>query len=658
MSKVVLEDTASGFAISTINNNFESIEDELNDKVLYRNNPTGEPNQMENLLDMNSFRIINLPAPESPNDAARLSDIPFDPIPIGTTTASLTSFIPTSTIASTNVQTAIEEVVSDNLATASSTQGAGGVGFLYSLGYTGNTVGKWLKDLATSAGSAFIGWIQAGTGAVLRTVSDKLREFVTPQDFGAVGNGSTDDTAALQTWLNNGGGSLVAGSTYQITGALTITVSGTKVWGSGTGVSQIRTTNATADIFTIGDSTTEISNLSFRDFTVWATTAKSAGYAFNNRLCTDSQWDNVNVGSNDLYNAAGGHRLFKGWYFDRFDTVSVYGGQCVTSSDGVAARGIVGDTYGAELVLDGNLRFFRQNTSGAAAVRIGGCCGVYLRRMDASLCAKGLIIDTTLVSGGTTATKRNREIFVEGANFDSCTSWGIHQVADSVAVLHMDKPWAAGSGASDGSSGGVLLEGGSTVQPYIDISNPNFYLNKGAGLRMDGAAFVSVDGGRISQNGASVTNGGHGIEWGTTMTTRFSITGTDINNNGIAAKGYGIEIPAALDNFNIDGVTLFSNAQGVISVGGGFGPTKLIRNCLGYVTENSGIATVADGNSSVVVAHGLSATPATVHLTPVGAPSVGTYSAGSIGATNFTIDNGAVAAGARQFSWRASVTGN
>lgn len=50
--------------------------------------------------------------------------------------------------------------------------------------------------LLASAGSTFVGWVQAGVGAVQRTVSAKLRERITPADFGCVGDGVTDDTAA------------------------------------------------------------------------------------------------------------------------------------------------------------------------------------------------------------------------------------------------------------------------------------------------------------------------------------------------------------------------------------------------------------------------------------------------------------------------------
>ena len=80
---------------------------------------------------------------------------------------------------------------------SSASNGAGLVGFLYSLGYASGTIGRWLKDLALAAGSTFIGWAAAGTGAVTRTASSKLRGEIHVEDFGAVGDGTTDDSAAF-----------------------------------------------------------------------------------------------------------------------------------------------------------------------------------------------------------------------------------------------------------------------------------------------------------------------------------------------------------------------------------------------------------------------------------------------------------------------------
>jgi polygalacturonase len=49
------------------------------------------------------------------------------------------------------------------------------------------------RDLATLGG----GFTQSGTGAIRRTVENKLKDTVSVKDFGAVGNGVADDTAAI-----------------------------------------------------------------------------------------------------------------------------------------------------------------------------------------------------------------------------------------------------------------------------------------------------------------------------------------------------------------------------------------------------------------------------------------------------------------------------
>jgi len=116
------------------------------------------------------------------------------------------------------------------------------------LGVSLSAISAAIAALATETGAASIGFKQAGTGSVLRTVQAELRDYVNVKQFGAVGDGLTNDSAAFQAALDYAG--LVGAQlwvphgVYLVPTATLNIPSGVSIVGEGAASEIRRTTNA------------------------------------------------------------------------------------------------------------------------------------------------------------------------------------------------------------------------------------------------------------------------------------------------------------------------------------------------------------------------------------------------------------------------------
>ena len=110
---------------------------------------------------------------------------------------------------------------------------------------------------------------QAGTGATARTVDSKLKDVVSVKDFGAVGDGIADDTAAIQAALSAAKSVFIPPGTYLIssmlqvfpTNALNFSITGVK------GKSTLKATGNNAILGPAGDFYAEFAEISGITFT-------------------------------------------------------------------------------------------------------------------------------------------------------------------------------------------------------------------------------------------------------------------------------------------------------------------------------------------------------------------------------------------------------
>jgi hypothetical protein len=186
------------------------------------------------------------------------------------------------------------------------TDGAGGANW--------TTVQGFINRIISSAGSAYVGFLQAGANAIVRTVQSKLRDVVYATDFGADPSGVSDSTNAIANATATGKTVVFSSGTYKANN-LTISTLLQQWVGLGTVLIQ---KNANGPLLTISGAAVTISNIQFRGdaatplltgdnvvITSNSVSLVSCGsrWAYGRAVkCTGSQ---LNIdGSNDIYQTA------------------------------------------------------------------------------------------------------------------------------------------------------------------------------------------------------------------------------------------------------------------------------------------------------------------------------------------------------------------
>jgi len=480
---------------------------------------------------------------------------------------------------------------------------------------------------ATGNNAASIAYDPAGTGAVATTVQAKLRETVSVRDFGAVGDGVTDDTAAFTAAVNyvgglGGGTVFVPGGTYKVA-FVNVLHEYVTIEGQGVNASYIVNGSTNQPAIQWGDGITLIygggvKGLRFSSASGVVAAPGQSGLLFNK------------VGQftvQDVFCQPFPAALYEGIKFISCSQYTVYAAR----AQGCALNGIsfvnCVDSYVTDCRSDANSGsgFFLDGSEGSY---FKGCTAYFNN-------AQGWVLSSA--SPGVTAINKNN-FFVECIGDTSGSyNWII---ADSVNSYFLGC-WAA-------------TQKDTSVNTFA--SGFIIYTQYSKSLYFTGCAAINNN-----ANGFNIYDPGSGAPVNIHLVNcEFGSTYNGPNGNGKSGAGYGVSLNGGADKIRVIGGSFDGNASGPV-LNTSTGTDIVFENSVGYVTSKNGTATVLAGNTTVVVTHGLSVTPQQQDISlTFGSTNGGATDlyVSNITSTQFTINMAPAAGGNVTVNWMARCAGS
>lgn len=471
-------------------------------------------------------------------------------------------------------------------------------------GYSGtiNQLGQ-SGDLSAYATQAFVSLNYVAKGSLVYNV----------KDYGATGDGTTNDTLAIQTAIDAAGSGIVffPQGTYIVTDELKVKSINSRLCGAGH-ASTIKQTVDGKNGINVGLNNGVI----IRDLRIL-----TGGYSptSGNGVHSDQAGDLL------IYNVVC-QDFFNGFYIDTRTLVTqsqVYIDSCNAYSNNGAGYNL---NNGTDVVLtncrglSNKIGAFVMDSSG---VTMNNC-------LFNSNTEDGVFFDGTA----------NDWNFINQTICDGNGKYGFH--LKTSRGLQISNSWA---GTND--DAGFLID--SLCKDMI-ISNSQARNNGTHGFQLNAAVNIAFD------NCMSINN----QRIGTTARSGFFLGGVSnrikISNcfiyGDLSRQATGITIGGSATNCNISDNTIYGNTAAQLS---GAVSGHIVRRNNGFKTESSGTATVPSAVGTVVVNHGLVTNPTRILITPTSDFGSARWWVTAVSATSFTIAFNATQASDVTFNWEAFV---
>ncbi len=524
----------------------------------------------------------------------------------------------------------------------------------------------WGATGIQDAGSACATSNVTGTGAPVATsLSNRATDFgVTfnlKTDFGAACNGATDDTTAIQNWLNKAvpGVHLVApAGTCLFSSPLTITaVNQLTVSGAGPTATIFKYSGAstTADLITFGtNSSGGVYGDRFNNFSIRSSTTMTGGYAFHIHALFDGVLDNVWA---DDVNEGGSGPLCGGLWLDGASSVDVLNASGFSKQncgDGIrvnAAQGasaelrIVGGAIGGA-ISSGTVSGFANGLHMA-----GGFGGMRCDQSDIHNNTVGVLIDNAVTASA------NRE-FDQGSTC-AIDTMGTAGVIVNDAYASGGTVDLAGWEASTVAGHGIVIESWSAGD--VEIRGDKIYNNCGSGIFVqDTSAHIGISSATVIDNNGTTGAGSNCTTWQAGAGAGiygYGVYATGATNNVFGFPQYigntvstynalsGLSQAVSVEFSGVGQMVEFVSPSGAQFLGLN-APTGKVTALSFYNggTEKWSLGNNAPGNTFCIWDEAQSGVPCELQLTTSGAVSLGESGSGAVTVqNNLVVDGSSIA---------------
>ncbi len=490
-----------------------------------------------------------------------------------------------------------------------------------------------------------VSWQSARANAVARTQTAKNFDTISVKDYGATGDGSTDDTTAILNAIASATGTITGycihfpRGIYKISATLDVADKANMyLVGDGPNATVIKPTTAVTTAVKFGSSGT--SNQGIKGMHI---------------LCEDATaCVAVSVTGCDGF-----------WYSDMRTTAASIGLSLATGFGQFFDRFRIDDSITAGIkIAGGNDQFFSNgvllNPVGAqpstAGIWVTKNDAFWLHNVDAIYQKHGLLLapqGTDYISW----------VFASNCAFDYGSGNGILIApAASATVKGVN---FVGCWTSSNTLHGITADGAGTVDG-LRFTGHRSYRNTGSGYYLTNTGTV-INTAFVSCEASGNSFGSSGVYSGFDIAANigaFSIVGCRSGpmSGLVDTQARGILVnPGTSDNYIIVGNDLRGNTTGLVE--GGSGTTKHVAHNLNAVTSATGSSTVAVGASTRVITHGLIGTPTLQEIVITdgsgrAASGITDVWVSALGATTFQVNtNTNVTTTAFTFGWSARIKG-